>query len=136
MKFVSLGLRCVGGLAIAAAVSLVAACSGANGKAPQPAPTISARIPTAAASATIQAAAVLDQYNLEFVPATVTVKVGETVLIKNSDPAVHTANINGKNVTGAMGKNTTVVWKATAPGQYTVTCDYHPLMKATIVVTP
>ncbi len=135
MKFVGLGLRSVCGLAIVVAL-LAVACSGGNGQAAQPGPTLSARIPTVAASATIATAAVLDQSNLEFVPATVTVKVGETVLIKNSDPAVHTANINGKNVTGAMGKNTTVVWKAAAPGQYSVTCDYHPLMKATIVVTP
>ncbi len=37
----------------------------------------------------VNAAAEFDQYNLEFVAGSVTVRVGEVVLIKNSEPAIH-----------------------------------------------
>lgn len=80
-------------------------------------------------------AAEIDQQNLTFVPARVSVKVGETVLIKNSETAIHTGNVNGKNVTGNMKKGDSIAWTAKTPGEYAVTCEYHPQMKATIVVT-
>lgn len=77
----------------------------------------------------------IDQTGLKFVPQSLTVKVGDTVTIKNSEEAIHTANINGKNVSGNMKKGSVVTWKAEAAGEYKVTCDYHPDMKATITVT-
>lgn len=77
----------------------------------------------------------IDQKNMKFIPERVSVKVGETVLIKNSEAAIHTGNINGKNVTGNMKKGDETTWTATEPGEYAVTCEYHPQMKATIVVT-
>lgn len=80
-------------------------------------------------------AAEIDQKDMAFVPARVSVKVGETVLIKNSETAIHTGNVNGKNVTGNMKKGDSTAWTAKTPGEYAVTCDYHPQMKATIVVT-
>ncbi|MBE0609795.1 MAG: cupredoxin domain-containing protein [Dehalococcoidia bacterium] len=76
----------------------------------------------------------IDQKNMKFIPERVSVKVGETVLIKNSETAIHTGNINGKNVTGNMKKGDATTWTATEPGEYAVTCEYHPQMKATIVV--
>jgi plastocyanin len=87
------------------------------------------------AAADVNAVAEIDQKNLTFIPAQVTVKVGETVLIKNSESAIHTGNVNGKNITGNMKKGDTVPWVAKEPGEYKVTCDYHPQMKSTIVVT-
>jgi len=80
-------------------------------------------------------AAEIDQQKMTFTPARVSIKVGETVLIKNSETAIHTGNINGKNITGNMKKGDSIPWTATEPGEYAVTCDYHPQMKATIVVT-
>ncbi|MCL4242460.1 MAG: cupredoxin domain-containing protein [Dehalococcoidia bacterium] len=77
----------------------------------------------------------IDQKNMKFIPERVSVKVGETVLIKNSETAIHTGNINGENVTGNMKKGDATTWTATEPGEYAVTCEYHPQMKATIVVT-
>jgi len=78
----------------------------------------------------------IDQDNLTFKPSKVTMKVGQKLYIKNSETAIHTANINGKNITGNMKKGDVVVWEAKNAGEYKVTCDYHPQMKATIVVEP
>src|ERR1035437_1776617 len=80
-------------------------------------------------------AAEIDQQNMTFIPARVSIKVGQTVLIKNSETTIHTANINGKNITGNMKKADSKAWTATAPGEYKVSCDYHPQMSATIVVS-
>ena len=85
-------------------------------------------------AADVKAAAQIDQKNLTFIPGQVSVKVGDTVLIKNSETTIHTGNINGKNITGNMQKGDSVAWTALAVGEFKVTCDYHPLMKATIVV--
>jgi len=83
-----------------------------------------------------KAAAEINQENLEFVPGLVTVRVGDVVVIRNGEAAIHNAVVNGKNVTGNMKKGDAIRWQAPAAGEYTVTCDYHPLMKATITVTP
>ena len=110
-------------LAIAAVLSVVAltfvACGGSDDNASTPTP---------------KAAAVIDQQNLTFIPAVVNVKVGESVLIKNSEAALHTGNIDGKNVTGTMKQGAEVLWTATSAGTYQVTCDFHPNMHAKIVV--
>lgn len=80
-------------------------------------------------------AAEIDQKNMAFIPTRITVKTGETVLIKNSEAAIHTANLNGENVTGNMKNGDSTAWVAEAPGAYRVTCEYHPQMRATIIVT-
>ena len=77
----------------------------------------------------------IDQQNMAFMPARVSIKVGETVLIKNSETAIHTGNINGKNITGNMKKGDSVAWTGNAPGEYKISCDYHPQMAATITVS-
>lgn len=120
----------VGSTAIIAAS---AACSGGakDGSALQtsaPAPTQSN------STAHTNHAAEIDQQNLTFIPARVSIKVGETVLIKNSESPIHTANINGTNITGNMKKGDSIAWTAKTAGEYKVTCDYHPAMSATIVV--
>jgi plastocyanin len=116
----------------------VACGSGDEGSTPTATPrqqTSPGNTTTPGAPAHTDHAAVIDQQDMAFVPARVSVKVGETVLIKNSETAIHTGNINGKNITGNMKKGDSTTWTAKAPGEYAVTCDYHPLMKATIVVT-
>jgi len=89
----------------------------------------------AAATAGIPAGStVIDQNNLAFKPGTVTVKAGEKVYFLNSETALHTATINGKNESGNMKKGAVFAWTAPAAGTYKVTCDYHPQMHATITV--
>jgi len=110
-------------VAVAAVLALVAVASACGDSDSGPASTPAAK-----------GAAVIDQQNLQFIPAVVNVKVGESVLIKNSEAALHTGNINDKNVTGTMKQGAEVLWTATTAGTYEVTCEFHPNMHAKIVV--
>lgn len=76
----------------------------------------------------------IDQKDLKFVPDKLEVKVGDKVYFRNSEAAIHTVNVNGKNLTGNMKKGDVYVWTAESPGEYKLTCDYHPQMRATITV--
>jgi len=129
------------GVALATlALAVGVACGSDNeGSTPTAAPQLETKPGDATRSAVPAAhtghAAEIDQQEMMFVPARVSVKVGETVLIKNSETTIHTGNINGKNITGNMKKGDSTAWTAKAPGEYAVTCDYHPQMKATISVS-
>lgn len=96
--------------------------------------------PPASASGTVAASQIpagapeVDQDNLAFKPNKLTVKAGEKVYMKNSESALHTVNVNGKNLSGNMKKGQVFVWTAGAAGSYKITCDYHPQMNATITV--
>ena len=76
----------------------------------------------------------MDQAGLAFKPDKVTVKSGEQVYFKNSETAIHTVTIGGKNASGSMKKNDLFAWTAPSAGSYRITCDFHPQMRATIVV--
>jgi plastocyanin len=89
---------------------------------------------TSATSVVPAGAPVIDQKDLAFKPDKLTVKAGEKVYVKNSESAIHTVNIDGKNQSGNMKKGDVFVWTAASAGTYKVTCDYHPQMRATIVV--
>lgn len=79
-------------------------------------------------------AAFVDQDNLKFSPSELTVNVGEDVYFKNSETAVHTVTVEGKNESGTMKRDDVFTWKAPAEGEFDITCDFHPQMKATITV--
>lgn len=129
------------GLASVALLGLAAACGGGDSKAT---PT-SAAIPTSPASgspaATASAGAIpvgapeIDQNGLAFKPDKLTVKAGEKVYFKNSESALHTVTINGKNESGNMKKGDVFSWTPAAAGTYMVNCDFHPQMNATITVS-
>ncbi len=90
---------------------------------------------TAAKKVTVPAdAPQIDQDNLTFKPDKVTAQVGETVYFLNSESAIHTVNVNGKNISGNMKKGAVVTWKGQTVGEYKITCDYHPQMKATVIL--
>jgi len=108
-------------------VTLAAACGGGSSNTGV-ADGTDARIPAGAP--------LIDQDKLKFIPERLTVKVGETVYFKNSETALHTVNVDGKNVSGNMKKNDVFTWVFQQPGSYKITCDYHPQMKATITVEP
>jgi len=116
---------------------VAAACGGDdNTSTPTKAATTVATASASAASgsATTATAAEIDQDNLAFKPSKVTVKAGDKILVKNSESALHTFNVDGKNLSGNMKKGDTYVWTAAKAGEYKVTCDYHPQMNATITV--
>ena len=77
----------------------------------------------------------IDQDNLQFNPDELTVKAGEEVTFKNSETAVHTVNINGENESGTMKKGDVFKYTFENAGEYKITCQFHPQMKATITVT-
>jgi len=79
-------------------------------------------------------APVIDQENLTFKPDKVEIQVNQKMYFLNSESAIHTVTINGKNISGNMKKGDVVVWSTGTAGEYKVTCDYHPQMKATITV--
>jgi plastocyanin len=76
----------------------------------------------------------IDQADLAFKPDKLTVSSGSTVYFKNSDSALHTVNVNGKNESGTMKKGAIFAWTPARAGTYKLTCDFHPQMNATITV--
>jgi plastocyanin len=76
----------------------------------------------------------VDQKSLKFIPSKLTVSAGETVYFVNSETAVHNVAVNGKDVTGVMRRNDVFAWTAEKPGEYKLTCDFHPQMKSTVIV--
>lgn len=76
----------------------------------------------------------IDQDSLKFIPTSLKVKVGDIVYFKNSETALHTVTIEGKNESGNMKKDAVFTWTPKTAGDYKITCDFHPQMKATITV--
>lgn len=89
---------------------------------------------TGAATSSGEKNAEIDQQNLAFKPEKVTIKVGQKVDFKNSETALHTVNINGKNESGSMKKGDLFVRLFDKAGSYKITCDFHPQMNATVIV--
>ena len=79
-------------------------------------------------------ALVVDQDDLKFLPSDLTVSVGEAVYFTNSERAPHTVTVEGDNVSGHMVRGDAFVWTFDTAGEYRVTCDYHPKMRATVTV--
>ena len=88
--------------------------------------------PSAPVTAVPAGAPLIDQDKLTFIPDELRVQSGSTVYLKNSESAVHTVTIEGKNVSGVMRENDVLAWVPPRPGTYRITCDYHPKMLATI----
>jgi plastocyanin len=79
--------------------------------------------------------AFIDQNALRFIPTSLTVSPGQRIYFKNSETALHTITVEGENISGNMRKDEIFIWDAPAAlGQYQITCDYHPQMRATITV--
>lgn len=76
----------------------------------------------------------VDQDGLAFIPANLTVPAGEKVYFTNSETALHTVDIDGKNESGPMRRGDIFVYTFEEAGSYKITCEYHPQMNATITV--
>ena len=78
---------------------------------------------------------------LNYVPASVTVAKGGSVVWKNSDPVPHTVTAtswpSGASSfdSGNMNPNATYTVTFTASGTYQYKCSYHPWMTGTVIVT-
>ena len=78
----------------------------------------------------------IDMKTVSFVPAQVTVSVGDTLEWDNSDIVAHTATSKegGFDVNVLPGRKGSTVVKA--PGTLNYVCRYHPNMKGQIAVKP
>lgn len=67
----------------------------------------------------------------KFVPASLTVSVGDTVTFTNNDGAPHTATGSGFD-TGTLRKGQSATVTITSSGENAYVCNFHPMMKGTI----
>jgi plastocyanin len=78
--------------------------------------------------------------NSQFAPAALNAQVGQPVALRldNRDNTPHTFTIHELNVDISMpaGKSALALFTPTKPGSYTITCDFHPAMRATLTVSP
>lgn len=74
---------------------------------------------------------------MQFVPPTLTVNVGDTVVWTNEDVLPHTVTSGIPSPTPFDSKEiaSKARWQltVTSPGEYEYTCTYHPTMKASLV---
>ena len=68
-----------------------------------------------------------------FNPASVTVKVGDTVTFTNNDSAPHEVSIDNQNL-GSQSQGQSVTWQATKAGTFPYKCTIHPSMTGEITV--
>jgi plastocyanin len=75
--------------------------------------------------------------NIAFDPASVTVKVGQTVTWVNDDSVTHnvTAQSGAAFKSNNFGQGGTYSFKATKPGTIKYVCTLHPGMDGTLIVT-
>lgn len=111
-----------------ALTTFAAACGNTAGRVPNPSVTPGGAIPAGAV--------VIDQRDLAFKPGSATIDAGQKVYFQNSETALHTVSINGKDESGNMKRGAVFVWTFASPGSYKITCEYHPQMHATITVRP
>lgn len=74
---------------------------------------------------------------LQFIPATVRVRVGQTVVWKNGDQVAHTVTAEDRSWTSPLidpGKS--YAHRFDAAGTYRIICTPHPFMKAVVEVVP
>ena len=114
MKFAYLSLI------VLAALSLIYSCSSNKAK-------VNPTAPTPAATVAIQ--------NFAFVPATVTIKVGNSVTWTNMDSAPHTAtDLANAFDSGSLATGKTFNFTFNTAGTYTYHCLIHSMMKTAVVI--
>ncbi|MBI3486164.1 cupredoxin family copper-binding protein [Candidatus Daviesbacteria bacterium] len=73
--------------------------------------------------------------NFAFSPASITVKVGESVTWTNQDSVGHSATADDNSFdTGVFSQGKSGSFTFSKAGTYTYHCSVHPNMKATVVV--
>ena len=125
---------CAGSLAVFTAGLLMVSCGGGGGGGSYGSAPTSATAPTPAPSPNATADVVVTIAGMSFSPNDVTVKAGQTVAWKNTDPMAHSATQDGGTFdTGAIAAGTTsapIAIKSTAPLKYH--CMFHSGMVASL----
>jgi plastocyanin len=107
------------------ALPFAAAGCGNSGEKPSPV----AAAPAARAQATVDIA------SFKYKPVTVAVRKGGRVRWTNSDSAAHTATADDRSFdTQTIDKGAARMVTFTTAGTFAYHCDFHPFMKATVVV--
>jgi plastocyanin len=125
-------------LAIAVAAALVAGCGssasgGGDDMTAQSSPAAAAA-PGGGSAAAVESATV-DIKSFKYGPVTVVVKKGGRVRWTNSDTASHTATADDRSFdTQTIDKGKSRMVAMTTAGTFPYHCDFHPFMKATVVV--
>jgi plastocyanin len=108
---------------------LIAVVAAGCGNAPSPSSGGGATTGAPAQSASV------DINSFKYMPVTIAVKKGGHVRWTNSDAAAHTATADDRSFdtqTIDRGKSRMVTF--TSAGSFPYHCDFHPFMKATVVV--
>lgn len=71
---------------------------------------------------------------LKFLPETLAVRRGDTVVWVNKDPYPHTATAKGVFDSGSLAEGQSWNYVARQPGEHAYLCTFHPNMKATLRV--
>jgi plastocyanin len=130
-------------LATAAVIALVASGCGSSsdGGGDEGGDGMSAQAPettesaTPAAGGTAVKSATVDIKSFKYKPVTVTVRKGGRVRWTNSDAAAHTSTADDRSFdTQTIEKGKGRMVTMTTAGTFPYHCDFHPFMKATVVV--
>jgi plastocyanin len=133
-------VRCLATVAAVLSALVLTACgSSAGSTASSAQPSASSATSSAASSSAPAAADTIVIHSFAFHPATLTVKPGATVTVRNADSTTHTltdkANAKLFN-TGDISPAQTKTFKApTKPGSYPYFCQIHQFMIGTLIVS-
>ncbi len=101
--------------------------------------TINVQPGTSAALGAAQSASIVTDARTvgRYMPATLHLHVGQSVVFTNTSDAAHTVTAdNGAFDSGNIAQGATWRYTATTAGTFAYHCTYHPLMHGTIVVSP
>ena len=98
-------------------------------------PPATASTPAAAPGGAPVRMATVDIKSFKFQPVTIAVRKGGRVRWTNSDTASHTATADDRSFdTQTIDKGASRMVTFTTAGTFAYHCDFHPFMKATVVV--
>jgi plastocyanin len=120
---------------IAAIASGCGGSSGGGGGTSAPQSSTSAAAPSAAGAGPAVKSATIDIKSFKFQPAVIAVKKGGRITWTNSDSTAHTATADDRSFDSQTidpGKSRSVAF--TTAGAFAYHCDFHPFMKAMVVV--
>jgi plastocyanin len=104
---------------------------------PTPTPKVAQSTPAAGFQQTISIVKDSDG-SFGFSPATLTIKVGTTVIWKNISSTAHTVTTDDGSTadSGTIPAGGTFQFTFKTAGSFPYHCNYHPYMRATVVVVP
>lgn len=130
--------RILSALVVAAALAIAGCGSSSKNNSASTATTTATTTAAAAPTTSSSSSAPVEvkMANIQFSPASVTVKVGQTVKWVNNDSVDHnvTASSGATFTSNNFGQGGTYTFKATKAGTIKYSCTIHPGMNGTITV--